>query len=810
MRRNGRSWFGKSARRSRGAFEAASLLTALLMAAVLLPAPRRACEASFSDVSGEPAAIQSAIDYCVSRGWMEGYEDGSFRPLDEVSRADAARGLVHAFGHAQEQADASINFPDLPPSDPRFRWANLAVKHGLLDTLPDGRFAPDAPVAYARLAIGVTHGLGMDDVAANVQGISPGTPYYGGSIVVFHDLHLKYYERSYAFEVHVWPEGGYPRGNFAYTLQKLAGLESWRKDYIRSTFTAERCRLPSAREEQLQAVSYAFERLGQPYLYGGESEAEGGFDCSGFVYNTLSMRMGYPLKRVADDQARDGRYLLVKREALQPGDAIFWYDEEGGGSTGHIGHAGMYVGNGIFIHSTGSNAGISLDSLDTNSYWKSHFAWGRRVVGGPYYDRFDEYLLLSNPGDEAAAVDVEYLLNGREPVSRRYYVAPRGRATVSVDDLLPYEEVSMQATSDRGIVAERAMYYNFIGSYPGGDASIGAPRPAGSWFLAEGYTGPGFHTWLLMSNPSGLTAQVRVTYLREEGAALEMDYDLPPRSRSTVYVNGVPGIGSTGVSMRAESRNGVGFVAERAMYFDFYGRKGGSGGVGIQEASTRWFLAEGYTGPGFDTWILLANPGEEEARLQLDLLPEEGESISKPLAVPPRSRRTVHLNAEAPPGNISTRVVSTNDVPVVAERAMYFDYRGRKGGHASAGAVQAWYEWNFAEGYTTGDFDTWLLLANPDEGREAQVRVDFMLEGGGLISRQFTVPPGSRFTVPVDQVEGMESSAFSTRVVSTNDVPVVAERAMYFSYRGWDGGSCSRGVTTPQREWDFAEGYTGG
>jgi hypothetical protein len=785
----------------------AAAALAVLLALGALPCSRQAASADFSDISGEPSAIQSAIDFAVSRGWMEGYEDGTFRPLEDVSRADAARGLVYAFGHSAEETDPSITFPDLPPSDPRYRWANLAVKHGLLDTMPDGRFAPDDGVIYARLAIGVTHGLGMDAVAANVTAISPGAPYYGGSMVVFHDLHLKYYERSYAFRVSIWPRGGYPRGNFAYTLQKLAGLEPWRKDYLRNTFTAERCVLPQARDLQQTAVSYAFERLGQPYLYGGETEKEGGFDCSGFVYNTLNIRMGYPMMRVADDQARDERYLYVKREALQPGDAIFWYDEEGGGSTGYVGHAGMYVGNGLFIHSTGSNAGVSLDCLDTNSYWGSHFAWGRRVVGGPYPNRFDEYLLLSNPGGEDARVSVEYLRKQEQPLVREYYVAAGSRATVSVDDLLPYDEVSMHVTSDQGIVAERAMYYNYGGLYPGGDASIGMPRVSTGWFLAEGYTGPGFHTWLLMSNPSDYLARVKVSYLREEGEPLEQEYELLPRSRSTVYVNQVPGLGSTGVSVLAESLNGVGFVAERAMYFDFYGRKGGSGGVGLAELSTQWFLAEGYTGAGFDTWLLLANPGEETAQVEVDFLLEGKSRVTRPLEVPPRSRYTLHVNGEVPPGNVSTRVTSTNGVPLAAERAMYFDYRGRKGGHASAGSTLAWYEWNFAEGYTAGSFDTWLLLANPGD-EEARVTCSFMLEGGGSVRREYRVPPGSRFTVPVDEIPGLESAAFATQV--TSDRPVVAERAVYFDYRGWDGGSDSRGVTTPQREWHFAEGYTGG
>jgi cell wall-associated NlpC family hydrolase len=43
-------------------------------------------------------------------------------------------------------------------------------------------------------------------------------------------------------------------------------------------------------------------------------------------------------------------------------------------------HAGLYLGNGWFIHSTGSTDGVMLSSLDDSSYYKQYFAWGRRVL----------------------------------------------------------------------------------------------------------------------------------------------------------------------------------------------------------------------------------------------------------------------------------------------------------------------------------------------------------------------------------------------------------------------------------------------
>jgi len=43
-------------------------------------------------------------------------------------------------------------------------------------------------------------------------------------------------------------------------------------------------------------------------------------------------------------------------------------------------HAALYLGHGWFIHSTGSSDGVTLASLNSSSYWKNAFAWGRRVL----------------------------------------------------------------------------------------------------------------------------------------------------------------------------------------------------------------------------------------------------------------------------------------------------------------------------------------------------------------------------------------------------------------------------------------------
>ena len=68
----------------------------------------------------------------------------------------------------------------------------------------------------------------------------------------------------------------------------------------------------------------------------------------------------------------------ITRSKLKCGDLIFFGPKGPSSSVGSIYHAALYLGPGWFIHSTGSSDGVTLASLNTSSYWKAAFAWGRR------------------------------------------------------------------------------------------------------------------------------------------------------------------------------------------------------------------------------------------------------------------------------------------------------------------------------------------------------------------------------------------------------------------------------------------------
>lgn len=770
-------------------------VAAALYAAALAPSPPGAAAQTFPDTAGCPAEIQQAIEAVTARGYMNGGPDGNFHPYDPVTRIDYACALVKLFGRAQEAPDPAIRFSDMPATDPLFRFANVAVGHGYMSAYPDGAFRKSEPQTCAAAMAGLVSGLGLGDPAAYARVLWPAGPAYQGSSIVSSDLRLKYRDTR------ARPSEGYPRGEMAYSLQRAARPDSWRVEYVRQTFQWLNCQRPLVGNARERALDAAFSKIGYPYVWGGESDAEGGYDCSGLTYYVLNTVLGRPMMRVADDQARDGRYPSVAMSDLLPGDPVLFYKDPG--VSDYVGHAGLYVGRGLFIHSTGGNAGVSVDSL--SGYYGEHFCCGKRVIAEPEPESFDTYILLANPGDAPARGALTYMLRDGRRIQQEVSLDARSRKTVKVDDTLVNEEFSTRVDALQGpLVAERSMYFRYRDAIPGGHVSAGTTEPSTEWFLAEGCTAWGFDTFILVQNPNPEPARVTLTFLEAGGATREVTFEVAGLARYTVPVDAVEGMEQ--VEFSTVVKASIPVVVERSMYFDYGGIKEGSCAAGVTGLSDEWFFAEGYTAGDFDTYILLANPGGRTAHATLSLESEKGKRSDVYVEVKPRSRRTVAVDGikgwEAKAFSARVRA----DAPIAAERAMYFRYNRIAGGHASFGSPVLSDRWFLAEGYTAESFDTYVLVFNPNR-RAARLSVRFLLKGGRFLDRACTVGPESRYTIAVDKVKGLEAEEVSVSI--TSDLPVVAERSVYFDYRGRTGGSCERGATGPAGRWYFAEGYTG-
>ena len=108
-------------------------------------------------------------------------------------------------------------------------------------------------------------------------------------------------------------------------------------------------------------LSTAMKHLGGPYIHGGESW-ETGVDCSSFVQKVFA-ESGISLPRVSVDQY--SACIPIAREAILPGDIVFYHGYYNGVPTPGIGHVAIYLGDGQVIHSRNAQRGICTDPIDT-------------------------------------------------------------------------------------------------------------------------------------------------------------------------------------------------------------------------------------------------------------------------------------------------------------------------------------------------------------------------------------------------------------------------------------------------------------
>ncbi|MFN8060888.1 MAG: fibronectin type III domain-containing protein [Vicinamibacterales bacterium] len=333
------------------------------------------------------------------------------------------------------------------------------------------------------------------------------------------------------------------------------------------------------------------------------------------------------------------------------------------------------------------------------------------------------------------------------------------------------------------------------------------PTLANSLQLAEGATGF-FTERIALANAGSTPAEVSVTYLRDSGAPpLVVDYTVPAQGRYTVNVNAEPGLASTAVSSVVNVRKG-GVVAERTMSWQSGAQAGAHTAKAATSPSTTWYFAEGNAG-FFDTWFLVSNSNATASNITMTFLREDGQTVSRGYTVAANSRFSLLANAipELAGQGFSTTVSSS--LPVGAERAMYFGKPTWDGGHGTAGTTGASTNWFIAEGRTGPFFDMWVLFSNPNS-QNVTASVDYLLPGGGVINRAYSLPPTSRVTIHVDDVAGLTDTDVSASISAT--APIIVERAMY-----WPGGAGewteahdSFALKQLGTEWLLAEGEYGG
>ena len=422
-------------------------------------------------------------------------------------------------------------------------------------------------------------------------------------------------------------------------------------------------------------------------------------------------------------------------------------------------------------------------------------------------------LLSTSPA--TAHVWVRFLHDGGGVSTWPLAIPPGAHRTIETGgvDELAGRSFSTVVESDEPIAVTRTMTWDDRAYAAHTEAAVAAPST--SWYLAEGTTSGDFALFYLLQNPHPAAIEATVTFVRPSPLPpIVRAYPLPPNSRTTIAVDAAgPELASTDVSAIITAPQPI--VVERALY---RGRPGeafaaGLGSAGVTAPAARWIFAEGATGTFFDTFILLLNPAGTTAECEVRYATTSGQVFVKPYTLPPRSRSTIWVDVEDVPGAgraladvaVATTVTSTNAVPIVAERSMWWPDGAWYEAHGSPGALGPARRWALS-GLELGpprDADPYILLLNTSAG-DATVLVTLYPEDGLPLANVFFIRPFARRTIRVR--DDIPSAATLTRpfgaiveAVGLQPAPIVVEQALYWSVGGasWAAGTNALGTPLP-------------
>ncbi len=503
--------------------------------------------------------------------------------------------------------------------------------------------------------------------------------------------------------------------------------------------------------------------------------------------------------------------------------------------TGEVAWAGFYIDNATqpyyatdssfnmtcaydFTNTPEGNHVFKVRAQDKAGHWttktKNFVLVKSATIMGDWYfaegttqSGFTEFLSVYNTSkSKTANVTFDFCLTNGQVISKNATVTANARSTFNVADMIGNgKDVATHVkVTGAPVIVERPMYFNYRG-ITGGTNSLGVNILQKSWHFAEGTTrdsghGGPFDTYLCLANFSGTDAQTTVTYMLETGENINKTYAVPANSRKTITVNNEVGANHD-VSMSVSSN--VNIMAERAMYFNHGGMADGSIVVGTTSTSKEMYFAEGNTQPGFEEYITIQNPNANPADVtlsfvvgNLDTVHNEKDPAPKTVRVPATTRATYRLLDMVPAGR-DIAVKLTSDLPVVAERPIYFgNYKGWNGGDVAMGCKALYEEAYLAEGTTRNGFDEWVTIFSPTSGNA--VRIYYNFPDGVQESDWYPLSTSRRLTVNVnEELKKWNRSGQDVSIQVIGDNPFCVERPMYFNYQGNNGGHIGAGYVVP-------------
>jgi cell wall-associated NlpC family hydrolase len=241
---------------------------------------------------------------------------------------------------------------------------------------------PTALVTVHQLNARFVHALALGDLATQVStaltaaGLNP--PAGTGTEVVARTLGFRpRHPRAPSVPAH-FPNQVATRGEGAYTAWKVLTHGGWSPGYARSVLGG--LYIPPVPAAVRPALRLAVSQIGAPYVWGGTSVYQGGFDCSGLVVYAEGGQIAPLGGRTTMDMARSTpRSERIAAADLQAGDLVFFGPNGAATKPGRVDHVGLVLGSGWFIDANGQ--GVTLDRLDA-PWWASRLAFGKRPPQG--------------------------------------------------------------------------------------------------------------------------------------------------------------------------------------------------------------------------------------------------------------------------------------------------------------------------------------------------------------------------------------------------------------------------------------------
>lgn len=313
-----------------------------------------------------------------------------------AATASAAPSARSQFASSEIQAvvDAGLMGPsveDFRPSDP-LTASELAVVVSSLGgaiSVDD----PDAPVSVRELDARLVSLVGLRNSAQAIRlaafdaGLAP-RPWVGTETIA-RMLGFRINHPREEDELELEVTDPITRAEAAYSIARYLTLSD---EQVESTRTlGASFSLPRLSVWQRIVLARALRFVGAPYVWAGTSEKPqqlsgkvlpGGFDCSGFVWRVYKTKPFTGAPELAHVLVGRTTYAMsgevgpaqrVNREALAPGDVVFFGSNGTRSRPSQVGHMGIYVGNGWIVHS--SRNGTTLTPM--TSWYETTFAWGR-------------------------------------------------------------------------------------------------------------------------------------------------------------------------------------------------------------------------------------------------------------------------------------------------------------------------------------------------------------------------------------------------------------------------------------------------